>query len=722
MVAGSTAVPKVMTSSVDLFQRGRLPVAARPASIMSVPELFQRGLAAHQCGQLRAAAEIYRQVLRLAPGHADSSHLLGVVAHQSGQGAVAVEHITRAIGLDPEQAHYHYNLGLALLVVGRVDDAVATFDAALRLRPDYPEVHYNRGNALKQQGRIQEAVECYRRALRHRPNYVEAYNNLGNCLLQLGRPGRAETAFRRALRITPDAAEVHHNLGLALRDLGRNELAIESFREALRLRADFADPCGGLAAALRAVGQVRAAIVPLRHLVMLRPDDAEVLEALAAALNEVGEWDEAERQYRAVLRISPERWSAMQGLAEALRMAGRMDEAEMLCRRLLEEHSGSAESYNNLANVLHQLGRHDEAIILYRRALELKRDFVNAHVNLGNVLRDTRAMAAAEESYNTALALDPENADAHVGLGALRLRNGRLAEGWPELEWRFRGTWRFISFSERDLGRPRWTGEALGGRTLLLHAEQGFGDTIQFCRYIAGIARDGRVVLEVPKALVGVMSGLDGIDAIVTYGDALPAFDLHCPLLSLPLVVGTTLATIPAAVPYLHAEVGAVAAWRRRLEPLGGLRVGLVWGGNPRYPNDRWRSASLEHLAPLASVAGVTFVSLQKGPPAAQAGAPPAGMMLHDWTDELEDFSDTAALVSALDLVISTDTSVPHLAGALGKPVWLLSSYDACWRWLLNRDDSPWYPTLRQFRQRRLGDWGAPVEDVRAALLRETER
>jgi tetratricopeptide (TPR) repeat protein len=716
MVAGSTAVPGTLMSSEDLFQRRRSAAAA---------DLFQRGLAAHQCGQLQAAAEIYRQVLQLWPGHADSAHLLGVVAHQSGQGALAIEHIRHAIGLDPLQAHYHYNLGLALLATGRVDDAVVVFDAALRLRPDYPEVHYNRGNALKQQDRTREAAECYRRALRHRPNYVEAHNNLGNCLLQLGRPARAETAFRRALGITPDAAEVHHNLGLALRDLNRNDLAIASFREALRLRPNFADPCSSLAAALRASGQTRQAIVPLRHLVALLPDSAEAHEALAATLNEVGERDDAERHYRAVLRLSPGRWSALRGLAEALRMAGRIDEAEALCRRLLAEHPGSAESHNDLANVLHQLGRHDEAIELYRQALELQPDFVSAHVNLGNVLRDTRAMAAAEESYNAALALDPDNADAHVGLGTLRLRNGRLAEGWPEMEWRFRGTWRFISFAERNLDRPRWNGEALGGRTLLLHAEQGFGDTIQFCRYIPGVALDGRVVLEVPKALVTLMSGLDGIDAIVAQGDPLPDFHLHCPLLSLPLVVGTTLTTIPASVPYLQADSGLAATWRRRLEPLGGLCVGLVWGGNPRYPNDRWRSASLAHLAPLASVAGVTFVSLQKGPPAVQAGAPPDGMVLHDWTDELADFADTAALVSALDLVISTDTSVPHLAGALGKPVWLLSSYDACWRWLLNRDDSPWYPTLRQFRQRRLGDWRAPVQDVRTALqalVRETAR
>jgi tetratricopeptide (TPR) repeat protein len=696
-----------------------------PKIAMSGTELFRRGLAAHQCGQLQDAAEMYRQALRISPKHADSSHLLGVVAYQSGQAGVAIEHIRRAIALDPAQAHYHFNLGLSLFAIDRTDEAIGAFDAALCLRADYPEVHYNLGNAFKQQGRMREAAECYRRALRHRPNYVEAYNNLGNCLRDLGQPDRAAAAFRRALRITPNAAEVHHNLGMAMSDMDRNDLAIECFREALRLRPNFVDSCYSLITALRSSGRVRETIAPLRQVVALRPADADALVALATVLSEVGAWSEAAQHYQAALAVDPERVAAMQGFAETLRLAGRMEEAETLSRRLLDKYPGSAETYNNLANVLHQLGRHDDAISLYRRALELKPDLVVAHVNLGNVLKDTRAMVAAETSYRSALALDPDNADAHVGLGGLLLRTGRLAEGWPEQEWRFRGTWRFISFPERNLERPRWNGEPLGGRTLLLHAEQGFGDTIQFCRYVAGIALGGRVVLEVPRALVTLMSGLDGVDTIVAYGDALPHFDLHCPLLSLPLVAGTTLATIPATVPYLQAEPELVAAWRRRLEGLGGLRVGLVWGGNPRYPNDRWRSASLEHLAPLASVAGATFVSLQKGPPARQAAEPPAGMVLHDWTDELEDFSDTAALIDALDLVISTDTSVPHLAGALGKPVWLLSSYDACWRWLLNRDDSPWYPTLRQFRQRRLGDWHAPVEDMRAALqvqVREAPR
>lgn len=262
----------------------------------------------------------------------------------------------------------------------------------------------------------------------------------------------------------------------------------------------------------------------------------------------------------------------------------------------------------------------------------------------------------------------------------------------------------------------------LAGRTLLVHAEQGFGDTLQFCRYLTLLPAEARVLVAVQAPLIRLLRTLPRAVTLLHQGDVLPAIDLHCPLMSLPLAVGTTLETIPAAVPYLSAEPEAVAAWRRRLAPLPGWRVGLCWAGDPRphlpgaHAVDRRRSLSLAAFAPLASVPGVTFVSLQKGPPAAQAVAPPPGLTLHDWTGELEDFADTAALVAALDLVITADTSVAHLAGALGKKVWILNRFDACWRWLMERTDSPWYPTARLFTQTVPGDWDSVIAAVTQAL------
>jgi hypothetical protein len=302
------------------------------------------------------------------------------------------------------------------------------------------------------------------------------------------------------------------------------------------------------------------------------------------------------------------------------------------------------------------------------------------------------------------------------------LLRGEYAEGWREFEWRWRGgTAEEIKL--RGFAEPQWQGEDVAGKTLLLHAEQGFGDTLQFCRYASLVGATARVILEVQPPLVRLCSGLAGVARVVARGEPPPAFDLHCPLMSLPLAVGTTLDTIPSGVPYLAADPELVVGWRERLAGLDGLRVGLVWAGSLRpEPElsaiDRRRSITLAMMASLGEASGVSFISLQKGEPAAQSANAALGLALHDFTANLQDFADTAALIEALDLVISVDTSVAHLAGALGKPIWLLNRFDTCWRWLLNRDDSPWYPQLRQFRQPSPGDWNSVMRAVRDALQR----
>jgi hypothetical protein len=302
-----------------------------------------------------------------------------------------------------------------------------------------------------------------------------------------------------------------------------------------------------------------------------------------------------------------------------------------------------------------------------------------------------------------------------------RLSLGDFALGWRKYEWRWQQP--TVLGSQSDRARPLWLGATdVIGKTILLHAEQGFGDTLQFCRYAPLVARTADVVLEVPRPLLRLLSTLPGVSRIVASGDPLPHFDLHCPLLSLPLAFGTTLADLPNHVPYLRADPVHVTAWRQRLAPLPGIRVGLVWSGNPRLDIplanriDRRRSTTLDRLAPLGEIPGVSLVSLQKGDFRAQSTTPPPGLAIADWTDELDDFADTAALIEALDLVISVDTSVVHLAGALGKPVWVLNRYDACWRWLRDRGDSPWYPTARLFRQPTPGDWDGMIAEVVAAL------
>ncbi|MDR3511696.1 MAG: tetratricopeptide repeat-containing glycosyltransferase family protein [Caulobacteraceae bacterium] len=440
--------------------------------------------------------------------------------------------------------------------------------------------------------------------------------------------------------------------------------------------------------------------------------------------------------------------------------AGRFVEAEAVCRRILAGRPGHAETLNNLANILEELDRKAEAEVAYRQAIEARPDFAAAHYNLGLLLQAERRLEAAEAAYRDALAvrpdlvqahnnrgaalrdlrrldealaafeaavrLRPDYADAQFNLAMCRLAMGDYARGWAQYEWR----WRIRQAWAARPAPPQlpWLGrEPVAGQTILLRAEQGLGDTLQFCRYAPLVADLGaRVVLEVQPGLERLLARLAGVGQVVTQGGRWPAFDRHAPLMSLPLALGTELESVPAATPYLSADPEAAAQWGRRLAGPPGLRVGLVWAGASRPDQpiaagvDRRRSLSLDALAPLAAVRGARFFSLQKGVAAGQLADAARrgwdGPAIADHTAALNDFADTAALVANLDLVISCDTSVAHLAGAMGKPVWILSRFDGCWRWLSGRDDSPWYPTARLFRQAAPGDWPEVVARVAAAL------
>jgi len=343
---------------------------------------------------------------------------------------------------------------------------------------------------------------------------------------------------------------------------------------------------------------------------------------------------------------------------------------------------------------------------LLRAAAAAQPCSADAHHNLAAALTAAGRLAEAAASAATALRLDPAHADARYGLGVVDLLAGRLPEGFAGLEWR----WRRRGFTcPWAFDRPHWDGAPRAGRTLLLHAEQGLGDAIQMLRFVPAVAAGGAVVLAVPPALRRLADRFAPWAEVVTAGDPLPPFDLHCPLPSLPWALGTTLHSIPKT-PYLAADPVEAASWRDRLAGVAGLRVGLCWAGNPGYAADARRSIAPDRLAALAGLPGIGFVSLQPGHP------PPPGLALHDWTAALRDLADTAALLAGLDLVVTVDTAVAHLAGALGRPVWLLNRFDTCWRWMPGRDDSPWYPTMRILRQHRPGDWDSVLARVRSGL------
>jgi Flp pilus assembly protein TadD len=461
-------------------------------------------------------------------------------------------------------------------------------------------------------------------------------------------------------------------------------------------------------------GQLAAAVSAYRRATALHPAYAEAWQNLGSALSDMGRPAEAIPCLQKALGLRPQYPIAQVNLGNAFWATGRAEDAIHAYRRAIALKPDFAEAHNFLAIVLGEQGALDAAFAACRRALALQPGSAEAHNTLGNLLRTAGRTVEAVPCYRRAIALAPGYPDGHFNLGMALLALGEMAAGWPEYEWRWQTPQMMAAV--RRLPRPQWQGEAADGRTLLIHAEQGSGDALQFCRY-AGLAaaRGFRVILEAPKPLVRLFRSLRGVAAVVVQGETLPDFDLHVPMMSLPLLLGTRLDTIPCEVPYLFADPGLVAAWAARLPPRAGdeLRVGLAWAGNPslaspgRAAMDRRRSLAPERLAPLFDVPGLRFVSLQKDGPRL-----PDRLLVIEEMGHVEDFADTAALLATLDLVISVDTSIVHLAGALGHPVWLLDRFDPDWRWLTDRRDSPWYPTLRLYRQPRAGDWESVLAEV----------
>jgi len=424
---------------------------------------------------------------------------------------------------------------------------------------------------------------------------------------------------------------------------------------------------------------------------------------------------EAEACFRRAVWLAPAHPDSHNNLAVALAELGQLAAAASAYETALRLQPDYAEAWNNLGNLRRDQGELAAAVDCYHRALAAQPDFADAFNNLGVALAEQGSAHEALLAYERALALQPDLADAHYNRGLALLAAGNFRAGWAEYEWRWQT--RHMAGGRRHFVQPQWRGEAAEGRTLLIHAEQGFGDTLQFMRYVPmAAARGFRIVLEVPAPLARLAATLPGVAKLVVQGEGQGQnFDLHVPMLSLPLAFGTTLETIPAGTPYIKVNDAEAARWRRKIAG-SGLKIGLVWAGNARRENpslaavDRRRSLHPAALLPLFEVPGVCFVSLQKDGP--------AGLKLLDCMGAVSDFADTAALITGLDLVIAADTAVAHLAGAMGKEVWLLNRYDACWRWLRGRTDTPWYPTMRLYTQPEPGDWETVITQVAADLAR----
>jgi tetratricopeptide (TPR) repeat protein len=640
----------------------------------TVLEALTGALAHQQAGRLAQAEGMYREVLAQDPHNVDALHLLGMTAHQLGRHDAAVELIERAIRLNPAIPAFHNNLGTILQAEGRLAEAVRVFERALELHPDYPEAHINLATAFQAQKRYGEAVAHYREALRLQPECAEAHNNLGNTLAALGRAEEAIACYFEAVRLRPAYAEAWVNLGGALKEQNRLEEATTCCQRALNYR----------------------------------PDLAEAHSNLAAILIKQDRFADAEAVTRRALELKPSLAEAHANLGVVRLEQKRLEEAAVSTLKALELKPDLAEAHSNLGDLRAKQERAEEALASYLRSIELKPHSGEFQNKLGFGLQRLGRFQEALERFEQALRLSPDLADAHINRAMAWLQMGDFERGWPEYEWRWKGK----DFGKRALPQPRWDGAPVPGRKVFLHAEQGFGDTIQFARYVPLVkaASAATVIVECPPRLVPLLENLEGADRVVPAGGPLPEFDLHAPLLSLPGIFRTGAATIPARVPYLRVGAERVERQRARMGSTDRFKIGLAWSGNPKHQRDRARSIPLGAFAELARVPHTAFFSLQRGPGAEQLEALPPGFEVVNLEDESGDIVDTAAAVLNLDLVISIDSLIGHLAAALGKPVWILLELSPDWRWLLNVDYSAWYPTARLFRQSRRGGWTGVVE------------
>ncbi len=563
--------------------------------------------------------------------------------------------------------------------------------------------------ALHQQGKLAEAEVQYHAILADAPDHAGTHHLLGVVQHQLGRHEAALQSITRAIALNSDEANYHSNLGAVYRALRRFDDAVASYRRALALKPDFAAALHNLGLALQQQGQLGAAQRAFEQALQLAPDDTDALFNLGNVLTARGEMEKAVDQFLKVVAKAPHYVAAYNNLGVALGKLGRPDLAAECYRRVLALQPANAAAHNNYGQLLAGRDELAPAAECFNKALASDPLYVDAHVNLGNVLLEQGRPQDAHQSFERALALDPAHESAHWNDGLALLVAGDLGTGFRQWRWQVAAAKRFAT--------QEWHGEELQGATILIHAEQGFGDIIQFARYLPLVARrGGRILLEAPSELQRLLSGIEGVEQVLATGSPLPHFAWQAPLLSLPVAFGTELATVPAATPYLRADPLAVSEWRRRIAHPA-LKVGLVWAGRPEHNRDRHRSLPLAQLSPLAAVEGVAFFALQKGAAAvSEAERAPPSMKIEILDPLLGDFADTAAAIMALDLVISVDTSVAHLAGALGKPVWLLLPFAPDWRWLEAHSDSPWYPTARLFRQSEPQRWESVVAAVVEAL------
>lgn len=571
--------------------------------------------------------------------------------------------------------------------------------------------------AAYQRGESQEAERLCRLLLEMTPQHFDALYLAGIIAAQTGRTEQAAELLRKAVEVNPSVAEVYYNYAVTLADLNRLGEALENYDRAIDLKPYYADAHFNRGVTLAQLDRLESAVASYDRVLEINAGSAEAHHNRGIAQSRLGRYAEALSSFERSIALKPDYFRAYNNRGVALRDLDRTEEALQSYDRAIGLKPDYAEAHNNRGVTLFDLDRPAEALVSHDRAIALKPEYPEAHYNRGNALRDLNRSSEAVSSYERAIALRPEYAAAHWNLADCRLLLGDFTRGWQEFALRWKLGQR--DNDGRNFEQPMWTGaQTLEGRTILLHSELGMGDTLNFCRYAKEVAAKGaRVVLEIQPPLLTLLAGLEGVSQVVQRGASLPVFDYHCPLMSLPLAFKTDLDSIPADIPYIRSDGERVLAWQEKLPKTGKPRVGLVWSGSKLLKNDK-RSLALAEMLPLVQD-WAQWVSLQQEVRESDAVQLASRSDIQHFGAELTDFAETAALVELMDVVVTVDTSVAHLAGAMGKPVWILLPFVTVdWRWMLDREDSAWYPTARLFRQPARGDWASVMGRVNEELLR----
>jgi len=703
----------------NIPKRKFLTLVKSPPQQNQVATLLQQGLALHQQGKFKDAQAIYEKVLAIQENHFDALQLLGALSMQTKELTKAVDFLTKALKINPNHAACYSNRGIVLEELKHLDEALTNYDKAISIKPDYAEAYSNRGNVLQQLGCLYEALTSYDKAISFKPDFVEAYSNRGNVLKKMGRLYGALTSYDKAISFKPDYAESYSNRGNVLQQLGRFDEALTSYDKAISFKPDYAEAYSSLGNVLKKLGRLDEALTNYDKAISIKPDYADAHSNRGVVLEELKRSDEALISHNKAISIKPDYAEAYSNRGSALQQLGRLDEALINYDKAISIKPDYADAHSNRGNVLQQLGRLDEALISHNKAISIKPDYAEAYSNRGSALQQLGRLDEALTSYNKAISIKSDDTLAHWNLSLLHLLEGNFKNGWQGYEWRWKNE-NLPEFKEkRNFSEPLWLGaESLKDKTILLYAEQGLGDSIQFCRYVPLVAQLGaRVILEVQRPLVKLLKGIEGVNQIIAKGDALPNFDYQCPLLSLPLAFKTELHTIPQVSYHITSDREKVAKWKAILGEKVKPRVGLAWSGSAIHKNDHKRSLTLSKLQPYLNP-DVDYICLQKEIRDIDKALLAQHREIKYFGDALEDFTDTAALCELMDVVISVDTSVAHLAGTLGKPSWVLLPFSPDWRWLLDRDDSPWYPSAKLYRQERIGSWNGVLEKVQSDLIK----